>query len=228
MTYLLTLGGSLLAPKGGPNLSFLLKFKSFIEARLKLNEKFILVVGGGNVAREYIEIAKKIQKTSNYDLDNLGIKATHLNAYLLKSILSKFTHEQIVLDPSKKEEFKKPILIAGGYKPGWSTDYVATVLAKEYSISKIINLSNIDYIYDSDPNLNKRAKKIEKMSWADYRKIIAKKWVPGLKTPFDPVASSLAQRLNIELISINGKKFKNLENLLNQKKFKASIISNEF
>ena len=102
----------------------------------------------------------------------------------------------------------------------------AVLAAKSIGAKKIINLSNTDYVYDSDPKLNPDAKKIEQISWAEYRKIIPKEWThSGLNTPFDPVASELAQREGMTVITMNGRNIENLAKCLNGEKFIGTVIS---
>ena len=97
--------------------------------------------------------------------------------------------------------------------------------AKTVGAKKIINLSNTDYVYDSDPKKNPQAKKIEKISWADYRALIPKEWNPGLNSPFDPIASEMAQKEGMQVIIMNGKPIDNLAKYLNGEKFSGTIIS---
>jgi uridylate kinase len=129
----------------------------------------------------------------------------------------------IVTNPTSKIKFNKKILIAAGWKPGWSTDYDTVLLAKNLKVNTIINMSNIDYVYDKDPKKNKNAKKIKNISWKDFRKIIGNKWKAGLNKPFDPVAAKEAEKLGLK-VSIIGKSLRNFENLLNNKKFDGTII----
>jgi uridylate kinase len=98
------------------------------------------------------------------------------------------------------------------------------MIAKNVGAKKVINLSNTDYVYDSDPKINRDAKKIEKISWAEYRKLIPKEWNPGLNSPFDPMASEMAEKENMEVIIMNGKPIDNLANYLNGDKFFGTII----
>ncbi len=224
MTYVLSLGGSLIHPQNGIDNNFLNKFKVFIEKEIKFGHRFIIVAGGGQVARDYIISAKKF-KVSLDNQDWLGISATRLNALLLKTIFYSHAYPEIIEDPRKSVDGKQKIILAGGFKPGRSTDYVAVSLAKTYQADMVINLSNIDYVYDKDPKL-KGAKRINIIKWSDYRKIVGYKWNPGLNTPFDPIASKLAQLNNIKVIVINGKKFKNLNKCLNNQKYIGTLISN--
>jgi uridylate kinase len=98
------------------------------------------------------------------------------------------------------------------------------LLAKNFGVKKIVNLTNIDYVYDKDPRKFKDAKKIEKISWKDFRKIVGDKWDPGLNVPFDPVASKDAEKLKLEVAIINGKSLDNFERYLNNEKFIGTVI----
>ena len=120
--------------------------------------------------------------------------------------------------------FNKPVLVGSAYEPGHSSDYDAILAAKNLGAKKLINLSNIDYVYDSDPKKNPNAKKIEQISWAEYRKIIPKEWISGLNSPFDPTASEIAEKEGIQVIIMNGKPIDNLAKCLNGEKFFGTII----
>ena len=88
----------------------------------------------------------------------------------------------------------------------------------------MINLSNIDYVYDKNPKKFKGAKPLKNISWKDFRKIVGNKWDPGLNLPFDPVASKLAEKLKLKVVVMNGKPLSNLKNLLSGRSFKGTVI----
>jgi uridylate kinase len=221
--YVISLGGSLVVPNE-INTKFLRLFKNIIEEKIKENKKFIIIVGGGKTARNYQNAAKALTKVSNEDLDWLGIHATRINAHLLLTIFRKYAHFRIIKNPKERISFKEKILIAAGWKPGFSTDYDVVLFAKTYSSDTIINLTNVDYVYDKDPNKFKSAKPFKEISWKDYLKLIEQKWIPGMSAPFDPLASRLAQKFKFKVVIINGKKLKNLKNYLENRKFKGTII----
>jgi uridylate kinase len=221
--YVISLGGSLVVPNE-INTKFLSLFKNIIEKKIKENKKFIIIVGGGKTARNYQNAAKALTKVSNEDLDWLGIHATRINAHLLLTIFRKYAHFRIIKNPKEKISFKEKILIAAGWKPGFSTDYDAVLLAKTYGSDTIINLTNVDYVYDKDPKKFKSAKPFKEISWKDYLKLIEQKWIPGMSAPFDPIASKLAQKFKFKVIILNGRKLKNLENYLANKNFTGTII----
>ena len=223
-TYIISLGGSLVVTQQGIDWRLLKKFRQLILAELKQKKKFFLIVGGGKTSRNYVAAADKIIKVTADDLDWLGIHATRLNAHLLRTIFRKQAHPEIITNPTKPLIAREKIVISGGWRPGWSTDYVATMLAEKYRIKTIINLSNIDYVCDKDPNKFADAKKQRQISWPSFRKLVGNRWDPGLNAPFDPIAAKKAQALGLEVAIMNGKNIKNLQNYLAGKKFKGTII----
>jgi len=221
--FVISLGGSLVVPDK-INITFLRRFKNIINEEIKKNKKFIIIVGGGKTARDYQNSARILTKVSSEDLDWLGIHATRINAHLLLTIFREYAYYRIIKNPKEKVKFKEKILISAGWKPGFSTDYDAVLLAKTYGSDTIINLSNIDYVYDKDPNKYKNAKPFKEITWKEYLKLIDKNWIPGMSAPFDPIASRLAQKLKLKVIIINGRKLKNFKNYLENKKFKGTLI----
>lgn len=222
--FIISLGGSLIAAKGGINCRYLKQFRLIILNQLKQRRKFFLITGGGITARNYIGAADKIVKVTDDDRDWLGIHSTRLNAHLVRTIFRNEAHPEIIKNPTIRMRTAKKIIIAGGWKPGWSTDYVATIIAQEYGVKTVINLSNIDYAYDKDPAKFKDARILENIGWKDFRKIVGSKWQPGMNAPFDPIASRKAERLGLEVVIMNGNNLANLKNYLAGKKFKGTVI----
>jgi uridylate kinase len=223
-TIIISLGGSLIIPND-IDIDFLKDFKELIVSQIKIGKKFVIVTGGGKICRKYQEVAKEISNPSSDDLDWIGIASLRLNAQLLRVIFRDYTHPKIIKDPSLHIDLDVPLLVGSANEPGHSTDWDAVILAKNVNAKKVINLSNTDYVYDSDPSVNKNAKKIEKISWEEYRKLIPEEWNPGLSSPFDPIASKMAEEEGMEVVIMNGKPIDNLANYLNEEKFMGTIIS---
>ena len=221
---IVSLGGSLIVPEE-IDIEFLKNFRELILKHTKLGKKFIIITGGGKTARRYQKAAAEISQLNEEDLDWIGIHSTRLNAHLLRTIFRDVAHPVIVKNPTKKEKFKEPVLVAAGWKPGCSTDFDAVLLAKTYSAKKLVNLTNIEYVYDKDPKKFKDAKPVEKISWADFRKIVGDEWDPGLNMPFDPVASKEAQKLGLEVAIMKGSDLENFEDYIEGKGFKGTTIS---
>lgn len=219
-TIVLSLGGSIIFPDD-IDMDFLTRFKEMI---LKEKKKFIIITGGGKICRRYIEAAKKLSKCRQSDLDWIGIRSTETNAELVRSMFSDVTTDTIQPDYNTKVEFKK-VLVGCGFVPGTSTDFDAVMYAKNYGAKVVINMSNIEYAYDSDPRKNPNAKKLENVSWKDFRKIVGDKWDAGGNFPFDPIASKKAEEIGLKVIILKGTDLDNLKNCLDGKKFKGTIIS---
>ncbi len=228
--YVISLGGSLIVPKTGIDWKFLKQFRELIIKEIKKNKKFIIITGGGNTARDYQTAASKVTKLTNDDKDWIGIHSTRLNAHLIKTIFRKYAHPRINKNPRTKadisEHFQKneKIMVAAGWRPGWSTDYVATILAERLGAKTVINLSNIKYVYDKDPKKYKTAKKIKEINWQDFHKIVGNKWNPGLNAPFDPVASKHAEEQGLKVIIAEGRNIKNLERIFKGERFVGTVI----
>ncbi|HLM84139.1 MAG TPA: UMP kinase [Candidatus Bathyarchaeia archaeon] len=219
----ISLGGSLIAP-GDIDWHFLKKFKDLILKMVQNKYRFIIITGGGQTARKYQSAIAKIGVINGEDRDWIGIHSTRLNGHLLRTIFRKYAHPRINKNPYQKFDFREKILIGAGWKPGFSTDLDAVILAKEYGAKTLINLSNIDYVYTKDPRKFKDAKKIKEIAWKDFRRIVGDKWDPGLNAPFDPVASKMAEEMNMEVVILNGKKLKNFESCLVGRKFQGTVI----
>lgn len=220
----MSVGGSLIVPDD-IDADFLKRFKALILKKIEAGYAFVIIAGGGKVCRRYQEAANSITPLSQQDLDWLGIHVTRLNAQLLRNIFSGHAHPRIVENPTEDIEADKPIIFAAGWRPGCSTDYDAVLIAKNLGARKVVNLSNIDYVYDSDPKKNPSAKPIERIGWSDFRNLIPPEWDPGLSSPFDPVAAREAEALGLEVALMNGEKLAEFSNYLDGKSFVGTVIS---
>lgn len=220
--FIISLGGSLIVPEEIDS-SFLKVFSFKIMSQVSKGKKFIIIAGGGRTARRYMSAAKEISGSSPVERDWLGIFATRLNALLVKTIFGRHAGNEIITDMKGKIAWRSPIIVASGYKPGCSTDYDSVLLAKRFNVKSIINMSNIDYAYNKDPRKFPNAKKLENVSWKEFRKIVGNKWNPGLNVPFDPVASRACERLGISVYII-GKDLDNLVNVIEGKNFRGTLI----
>jgi uridylate kinase len=95
------------------------------------------------------------------------------------------------------------VVIASGWKPGWTTDYLAVILAQEFQVKTIFKPGNADYIYNQDPKVHRHARPFQHLSWKDYRAMIEERWSPGSHTPFDPIVAKLASELHLKVYYLN-------------------------
>jgi uridylate kinase len=188
-------------------------------------QRFVLITGGGRTARNYQAAASSVVKLENDDIDWLGIHATRINAHLIRTIFHDIAHPRIVKHPTEKIDWSGSLLVAAGWKPGFSTDYDAVLIAKQVGAKTIINLSNISHVYSGDPRHDKDAKPLKDISWTAYRSIIPAEWQPGLNSPFDPIASKLAEKSGLKVLITNGANLNNLKKALLGLKFRGTTIS---
>lgn len=219
-----SVGGSLVVPDV-IDTDFLKRFKTLILDKVKEGFTFSIIVGGGRTTRHYQDAASAVTPLTSRDLDWIGIHGTRLNAQLLRNIFVGYAHPEVIHNPTVDIEASEAITIAAGWEPGNSTDYCAVLIAKNLGATHLVNLSNIDYVYDSDPNKNPKAKKFERISWADFRKLIPAEWDPGLSAPFDPIAAKEAEAISLEVAIINGSKLGEFSNYLEGKPFIGTVIS---
>lgn len=222
----ISVGGSLIVPNGGVDTDFVKKLNVFVREEVEKGRRFFLVAGGGRLARTYRDAGKSvIGSMTEEDLDWLGIHATRLNAHLLRTIFQDIAHPRVITHYDRKlKNWKEPVVIASGWKPGNSTDYCMVKLAELYDVQMLVNLSNIDWIYDKDPNKFKDAKIIKKMTWEECEDIVGSKWEPGMNIPFDPIATKLAKKLSLTVVVANGKDIDNLKNIVEGDDFKGTVI----
>ena len=225
---IISVGGSLIVPSGGISTDFLQKLNQFIRDELAKDEKrqFFLIIGGGATARQYIEAGRDVvgHEITHEDMDWLGVHCTTLNAHLVRTIFRDIAHPKIVRHYDIIRKVHEPVVVAAGWKPGWSTDYCATLLCEDYGVKTVINLSNIEQVYDKDPKQFPDAKALEKLSWDEMRAIVGDKWTPGLNAPFDPIAAKKSQELGVRVVVMSGSNLENVSNFLNDKDFKGTVI----
>jgi len=226
-TFVLSVGGSLIVPGGIVDTKFLSDFNHFIRDQVSAKKRrFFIVVGGGSIAGKYIDAAKEIRgkDLTDSDKDWVGIHATRLNAQLMRTIFQDIADARVIKHYEIILKITHPVAIAAGWKPGWSTDYDAVTLCEDYGIREVINLTNIDMVYDKDPNKFEGAKPIEAITWKKYRALVGDEWTPRMSAPFDPVASKLAQDLGVTVKILNGKNMTNLAKALDDKEFIGTTI----
>jgi uridylate kinase len=215
----ISLSGTLVAP-GGVDSWYV---GQFVELVKDMGVPVVVVVGGGAVAREYQRACRENIKLSEKELDRIGIAATRLNAELVRAAFGAAAHPVVVTDPTKPLP-RKQIVVAAGWKPGFSSDYVAVEFARRTKSNILVNLTYIDTVYTQDPRLHPDAIPLYTLSWPEYFELIGV-WQPGMHAPFDPVAAKAAHRNKLAVVIINGHKFPNLEAFLNGHKFTGTLIS---
>jgi len=224
----ISVGGSLIVTEKGINTTFLTNLNSFIRGQIAKypQRQFFLVSGGGVIARHYRDAGREVvgHELTRDDLDYLGIHATKLNAHLVRTIFRDIAHPYILKHYEIIRKVPEPVVIAAGWRPGWSTDYCALLLCEDYDVSTVINLSNIKQVYEKDPKKFPDAKPIDKVKWKEFRKIVGDEWTPGLNMPFDPIAAKKAEELGTKVVVLHGEDFDNLEKYFTGDTFVGTVI----
>ena len=222
----LSLGGSLIIPEK-VDFKFLKEFKKIILKNTK-EYKFVIVCGGGSIARKYISALENVN--INKRLQSLaGIGATRMNARFMSYFFNMDPKKGVphTIRSVKKYIRKQDIVFCGGleYKPNQTSDSTAADIA-EYFNTIFINLTNVFGLHDKNPLKYKDAKFIPKITWKDFDKLANKtKFKPGQHFVLDQTASKIILKNRITTYII-GKNLENLDNILNRRKFRGTIITN--
>ncbi|MCL2763271.1 MAG: UMP kinase [Treponema sp.] len=227
MVTVISLGGSIVAPDSADG-QFLNDFRELIRSLLAADpqRQFIFVVGGGGPARAWQKAYRTVCGSAmcNEEADWIGIMATRLNAQLVKAVMAEWCPQDVVYDPTQAEPLAGRVLVAAGWKPGFSSDYDAVLLADRFHAKTVINLSNIAQVYTADPKIDPVAQPLDNISWAEFRAMVGDEWVPGKNVPFDPIASRFAHEHSLQVICAAGRDIANLRNILCGNHFTGTTI----
>ncbi len=219
-------GGAILAP-GNPDTACIQDIVKTVRKLRTQKHEVLIVVGGGELARTYINAAREL-KVSSLLQDNIGIAATRLNAQLLISALGDLAEPApvTIFEKAVRAMLKDKVPVMGGTTPGQTTDAVAAMLAQSSKSEVLVNFTNVDGVYTADPKLDPQAKKIDRMTANELAKVVGAEEVkPGMKTIMDPVAVKLLQRSNIETLVMGKHEITRLPEILNGAKHSGTTIT---
>jgi len=158
------------------------KLKSISEEILKLRDNDVevaIVIGGGNFWR-----GRSSEEMDRATADYMGMLATTINALALQDLIENHVKlETRVMSAIEMKEIAEPyikrravrhlskgrivIFAAGTGSPFFTTDTAAALRAVEIDADVILLAKDIDGVYDSDPKINKNAKKYDTISYRD-------------------------------------------------------------
>lgn len=202
--------------------SFYKKLKDLLIKNSK-KVRIYIVIGGGKIARLYIDYGRA-QNLSEKILDQIGIDVTRLNAKIFSDIIG-ISNNVIPFTTEEAKKTDKPIVVMGGTIPGHSTDMVGAELAKKVKASKLIIATNVDGVYDKDPNKYKDAKQLKEINIQVLIDKYGTGWSSaGKNVVIDGPALKIIKEAKLPTFVLNGKKLSELEKLLNNKQFNGTII----
>lgn len=172
-----------------------------INKLISLDQKIVIVTGGGKICRLFQNALKERGYNDIANLHWVGTRSVNLQSEFVRSLFPlQSTYPRLIdslalLSDAVKQSQHYNYFACGGWEIGHSSDFDAVKVAVSFGISKILRISDIDYVYSDDPKKNPDAKKLEHVSWEDYFKIIGgeKDFDPGASYPIDPVAARLAK-----------------------------------
>lgn len=162
-----------------------------------------VVVGGGQVSREYIKSAAQIG-LSPFQQDTIAIHASRLNARLVAMKLGGVSSVPTSIDGMLQRLARNRIAVMGGLKPGITTDTVAAMVAQRWRADLFVKASDQNGIYTEDPRTSKKAKKLDRITYEKMKQILGGGHRPGIHSIVDPVAVDHLLETRIRLVVING------------------------
>ena len=221
----ISIGGSVLVPD--ENDADYMKSLSSVLKELSSTHKLFIITGGGRIARYYITSGRALGADEHY-LDELGIEVTRLNARLLIKALGDHAYPkpaESFEEASKAGESHK-IVVMGGTAPGHTTDAVSAILTEKVGAVRLVNATNVDGVYDSDPKKNDDAKKFDRMSYEQLRSLSLKKHDrAGPTVIFDPKGAEIIAKAKIPLYVCHGRDLLALRNAILAEDFGGTVVS---
>ena len=188
------------------NIDLIQRIVNVINELHEEGHKIAIVVGGGKLARVIIKASDVLGHVTTFK-DILAVESTRIHALL---IIASLKDKAYLLVPRSFEEIGKAlssgkIVVSGGLQPGQSTSAVSALLAEYWGADMLINLTNVDKVYDKDPNKFEDAKPIDKMTSEELTRIISQQVEePGKYDLFDLVGCEIINRSKIKLVFTAG------------------------
>jgi len=219
----ISLGGSVIVPKE-VDYKYLKDFSKLVKKFSKKN-KFVVLTGGGNTARKYIELLVKL-KAGEKAYSIVGIAATRINARLVSGVFDMSYEIPESLEGVKKALNKRNLVICGalGMQKDMTSDGNAAEVAEMIKADFFVNITNVDGLYDKNPKQYKSAKFIPSINFEDFMKIVNKiKFKAGQHFVLDQSAAKIIYRGKIKTYIIN-RNLNNLKKVLKGKNFRGTSI----
>ncbi len=157
---------------GADNVKALKDYAAFF-ARMSRRHQLVIIAGGGTIARHYIAHARS-SGADESSLDELGIEVSRLNAKLLIYALGDraYPHPPTTLQAIRHAVDSGLIVVTGGLHPGQSTNGTAALIAEKTGAAQFLNATDVDGVYDRDPNRYKTAKRFRRIDLKSLRNML--------------------------------------------------------
>lgn len=207
MKVVLRIGGSVLGDP--PSAKIVNAYAEVISDLNHEGHSIAVVVGGGGIARQYIRSAAEMS-LSPYQQDTVAIHASRLNARLVAMKLGGVSSVPTSIDGMLQRLARNRVAVMGGLKPGITTDAVAAIVAERWRADLLVKASDRNGIYTEDPRTNKKAKKLERITYEKMKQILGGSHRPGIHSIVDPVAVDHIIESRVRLVVLNGADARNV------------------
>jgi len=210
MRIVVRIGGSVVASP--INTDLLGKYADIIKAVKQQGHKVVVVLGGGELARDFIGIAKKLD-LDMIAQDEIAISCSRLFAQLFLKKLGEVACSKvaITLDDAAQCIAEGKVVVMGGLRPGITTDAVAALVAERVHAELLVKGTDQDGVYDKDPRKYSDAVKLDKLSINDLSRVFEENaHKAGIHQIIDPEAIKVLKCKPLKLIVVNGFKPENL------------------
>jgi len=204
MRIVLRIGGSIVASPLNPDL--INQYIDLLKNLKKHGHEVAVVVGGGTLARDFIEVAKGLGLDEKAQ-DDIAISISRIFAQLFLKKLGKLGCDAVPLtiEETVKCLYGGRIAVMGGLKPGMTTDTVAALIVEQTSADLLIKATDQEGIYDKDPRKYADAIKLDHLSFEDLSLVFAEdKHKAGIHQVIDPEAVKILKRKRVRVVVVNG------------------------
>ncbi|MCL4342586.1 MAG: UMP kinase [Candidatus Thermoplasmatota archaeon] len=222
--FVISLGGSVVT-SDPLDIMFIKRFSAMIGNAGKGN-KFCIVIGGGKLARSYINALREAGVNDNI-LDEIGINATRMNALSVAPFLGD-CNTKIPTTINEAAEMTRiyRCVIMGGTEPGHTTDTVAALLAERVGAKVIINGTSVDGVYERDPRKYSDAKKLKALGYDEAVSMaVVGSLGAGPNVFMDVTSLNIARRSKIRIVVIDGRDVEQYEKVINGMDHSGTTIS---
>jgi uridylate kinase len=223
MRLVLRIGGSVIASPVDPQL--IEEYADLLKRLRRSRHDVVAVVGGGSLAREFIQTAKDLGLTEQSQ-DEIAISVSRLFAQLLLKKLGNAGCKNVPLTVEEAAKYvrRRKIVVMGGLRPGMTTDTVAALLAKKTGADLLIKATDQDGIYDKDPKKHADAVKLDHLSFRSLTRVMSEnKHIAGIHQIIDPEAIKILRYNRTKVAFVNGFEPRNVMKVIEGKQIGTLI-----
>jgi uridylate kinase len=210
MRIVLRIGGSVVASPINP--VSIREYADLLRELKAQKHELAVVVGGGNLARELIAVAKDVGLDEPAQ-DEIAISISRVFALLLMKKMGNLGCERVPLTVEEAAEClaEGKVAIMGGLKPGMTTDAVAAMVAEKVKADLLLKATDQEGVFDKDPKNHPDAVKLDHLSFDDLAKVFSQsKHTAGIHQVLDPEAVKILKRHHVRVVVVNGFKIRNV------------------